>query len=96
MIEKDGYLNIPREHGYVMVVMKLKTKSNVPDECVKYNQIRWQLLSSSKISATSCNKLYSITNNLLAKTKLTPLPTVFPLPYLPELFFAFFFSFFSW
>ena len=41
-------------------------------------------------SAFSTKELYSITNNLLAKTKSTPLPTSFPLPDLPGLFSTFF------
>ena len=44
-----------------------------------------------KISAASSSKeLYNITNTLLAKTKLTHLPTCFPLPDFPELFSNFF------
>ena len=42
------------------------------------------------ISASSTKELYSITNNLLSKTKSTPLPTLFPLPDLPGLFSTFF------
>ena len=39
------------------------------------------LFYNCKISSTSSTKeRYSITNNLLAKTKSTPLPTLFPLP----------------
>ena len=46
---------------------------------------------SRKISSASSTKeLYSITNNLLSKTKSTPLPTLFPLPDLPGLFSTFF------
>ena len=42
------------------------------------------------IFASSTKELYSITNNLLSKTKSTPLPTLFPLPDLPGLFSTFF------
>ena len=42
-------------------------------------------------SASSIKELYSITNNLLAKTKSTPLPTLFLLPDLPGLFSTVFF-----
>ena len=45
---------------------------------------------SRKISSASSTKeLYSITNNLLSKTKSTPLPTLFPLPDLQGLFSTF-------
>ena len=49
------------------------------------------LFYNCKISSTSSTKeRYSITNNLLAKTKSTPLPTLFPLPDLPGQLFTFF------
>ena len=41
-------------------------------------------------SASSTKELYSITNNLLAKTKSALLPTLFPSPDLPGLFSTFF------
>ena len=40
-------------------------------------------------SASSTKELHSITNNLLSKTKSTPLPTLFPLPDLQGLFSTF-------
>ena len=50
-----------------------------------------QLFYNCKISAASSTKeLYSITNNLLAKTKSTPLPTLFPPPDHLGLFSTFF------
>ena len=49
------------------------------------------LFYNCKVSAAPSNKeLYSMTNNLLAKTKSTPLSTLLPLPDLPRLVSTFF------
>ena len=62
------------KHRVTNIVMKAKS--------LYYNQ---------KISAAQSSKeLYKITNNLLSRSKSTPLPTLYPLSSLPDLFCKFF------
>ena len=73
-MESSDSLYKRAKHNVTKIVLKAKS--------LYYNQ---------KISAASSSKeLYKITNNLLARSKSTPLPTLYPFSSLPDIFCNFF------
>ena len=49
MIEKDRYLNIPQEQWLYNACNEIDDELHVLDKCMKYDQVKSQLLNNNRV-----------------------------------------------